>query len=561
MLAAARRGSVDSPEGGIALKRQFLGDAARRDEETKAAAKAAAATAKAAANAGDAKAAAAAGAAAAAAIASGRGCCGAKSSMDDPSRKPPEAMPSSKVQRPPEATPSNSKAPKPPLFGPPDGASPRGANGPLFGPPDGAKAARAGLTGGSLTGRPDGQQQQQQQQEHHHHHQCRSAGINVAAAIGAAGSSSPQTVPHSPGKPQPPSMGPVPPRLPPPSVPSPRLHLGAASPGRPRTPSPTTLAATRDFKARYQQVFASAQAALDAADAAEDDDDPAVRESEREELEISTQRIQDEAKRRHRDLLWALDEVSTWFDTADAAEAIDEEHATEIGAQPRMRFKSKPKLNPNLSGVRASAASRFGLDADDAAAAPSPAAAEEEEEPLDMQGFVARLAEGRNRLMTMHAAMVEDHGGAVSERDHLRLDAEASSARHAEAIRQLQAELSVVMADIERQAKLHMAKLEKAHHTSRIASNRCTALEAEVGLSHHAHQHHAHHTLPRTHHTCTTYPPRPPRPYPCAVEWHEGEAGCHDAQLRRAASMGQKEPRIAATAARRGVGGRGGAGL
>lgn len=84
-----------------------------------------------------------------------------------------------------------------------------------------------------------------------------------------------------------------------------------------------------------QAATASAEAALAAANAGdEEEEDPAFRETERDEAEARLSSLQNDSSERWQVLQSNLVSISEWFGDADVAGAIDEEHAKEIGAAP-----------------------------------------------------------------------------------------------------------------------------------------------------------------------------------------------------------------------------------
>ncbi len=232
-----------------------------------------------------------------------------------------------------------------------------------------------------------------------------------------------------------------------------------ASPqSRPEPPSPsskrasrTAAAANRKNQQKEEAMAATraAQAAIDRAEAvANEGEDPAVLETERDEMVIAVRRIQDESRRRQDEMYSTLHAVSKWFSDADPQEAIDEERASEIGASSPSRSRrgggaargrQAPQRGALLGGgrhTRERLTARFGGGDDDtegdgedggsgmsysaameaaearAAAGSGGAGAAPEVEEADERAQLAdRLAEGRERLSVMHTQVRRRQSG------------------------------------------------------------------------------------------------------------------------------------------------------
>ena len=76
----------------------------------------------------------------------------------------------------------------------------------------------------------------------------------------------------------------------------------------------------------------------------------AVRETERDEMATAVQRIQDESRRREKEMHSTLNAVSKWFSNADVQAAIDEERARALASRQSSRQSSR--RSGGGSGVR-----------------------------------------------------------------------------------------------------------------------------------------------------------------------------------------------------------------
>ena len=266
-----------------------------------------------------------------------------------------------------------------------------------------------------------------------------------------------------------------------------------------------SVQAKRAFRQKQQVATAALASARDAAAAADTDGlhDPQLEGARKESKQLMVS-LQDGFAQRQAELMSALKQISAWLKDADPGGAIDEERAKQIGAgPPGSRGGTRQSGNAfDVGGVHTlrRAASRrggrlskdytIGDDASltsDSQARPRPLTGDSEtwlehgdHFEFEPDIYVARLASGREKILSLHSRLVDSLEWAVQQRESAKNESEAMGETLAEKVVFMEEALSSVLTQVESDSNDKEIRAQRAENENVLLNKTAGDLKTEL---------------------------------------------------------------------------------